>query len=139
VTVFLVRHGSAGERSEWEGDDRLRPLDDRGRREAQGLVALLGDRDVEHVFTSPYVRCRETVKPLADALGLAVEERNELAEGATREAVLALVAELAGDPTVLCTHGDVVEALTGEETKKGSTLVLSPDGLRRLDYLPPMS
>jgi 8-oxo-(d)GTP phosphatase len=139
VTVFLVRHGSAGNRSEWEGDDRLRPLDERGRRQARGLVALLGDRGVEHVLTSPYIRCRETVEPLADALGLPVKERDELAEGASREAAVTLVAGLRGAPAVLCTHGDVVEELTGEETKKGSTLVLSPDELRRLGYFPPTS
>jgi phosphohistidine phosphatase SixA len=139
VTVFLVRHGSAGERSQWEGDDRLRPLDERGRRQAEGLVPLLGDRGIGRVLTSPYVRCRETVEPLADALGLPVEERAELAEGASRETVLALVAELRGHAAVLCTHGDVVEELTGQETKKGSTLVLSVDELRRLDYLPPGS
>jgi phosphohistidine phosphatase SixA len=139
VTVFLVRHGSAGKRSKWEGDDRLRPLDEKGRAQAQGLVALLGERGVERILTSPYVRCRETVEPLADALGLPVEERDELAEGASRQTALALVAELAGEPAVLCTHGDVVDELAGEETKKGSTLLLSSDGLRRLDYLPPPS
>lgn len=137
MTVFLVRHGSAGKRSTWTGDDRLRPLDERGRRQAEGLVELLGNRGVEHILTSPYVRCRETVEPLADALGLPVTERDELAEGTRRKTALALVAELAGEPAVLCTHGDVVDELAGEETKKGSTLVLSPDGLRRLDYLPP--
>ena len=137
MTVFLVRHGSAGKRREWEGDDRIRPLDDRGRRQADELVTQLGDRGIERVLTSPYVRCRETVEPLAEALGLPVEERDELADGAGREAALGLVADLGGVATVLCTHGDVVENLAGEETKKGSTLVLAPGGLRRLDYLPP--
>jgi phosphohistidine phosphatase SixA len=89
------------------------------------------------VLTSPYVRCRETVEPLAAALGLPVEERDELAEGATRDVAFALITELAGHPAILCTHGDVVEELAGEESKKGSTLVLSPDELKRLDYLPP--
>src|SRR5438445_339756 len=32
---ILLRHARAGERDEWEGDDRLRPPDEKGRRQAQ--------------------------------------------------------------------------------------------------------
>ena len=81
MTVILVRHAAAGERSRWSGDDRLRPLDERGRRQATELAEALASRGVERVLTSPYVRCRQTVDPLAETLGLAVEERVELAEG----------------------------------------------------------
>jgi 8-oxo-(d)GTP phosphatase len=35
VRLVLVRHASAGDRPEWEGDDRLRPLDKRGRKQAK--------------------------------------------------------------------------------------------------------
>ena len=35
MIVLLVRHARAGDRSEWEGDDRLRPLDKKGRRQAK--------------------------------------------------------------------------------------------------------
>jgi hypothetical protein len=58
-----------------------------------------------------------------------VEHRQELAEGASRARVLALMSELAKDDSaVLCTHGDVVELLLGRETEKGSTWVLEVDG-----------
>jgi len=32
MIVYLVRHARAGRRAEWEGNDRLRPLDERGRQ-----------------------------------------------------------------------------------------------------------
>jgi phosphohistidine phosphatase SixA len=139
VTVLLVRHASAGKRKSWEGDDRLRPLDERGRRQAEGLVAALTRLRPTRVLSSPYARCTQTVEPLAAALGLAVEGTEELAEGAGRERVLGLARGLEGATAFLCTHGDVVQELLGDESAKGSTWVLAPaeDGLRPLEYLPP--
>src|SRR5918996_824199 len=45
--VLLLRHGRAGERSSWEGDDRRRPLDELGMRQAEELVRLLSRFEVE--------------------------------------------------------------------------------------------
>ncbi len=138
MTVLLLRHATAGKAGTGP-EDQLRPLDERGRRQAEALVGTLADRDVRRVLTSPYVRCRQTVEPLAGSLGLPVEERSELAEGSPAEDVLALVGSL-DETAVLCTHGDVVIELLGEEAKKGSTWVLdeSPGGgFDRREYLPP--
>jgi 8-oxo-dGTP diphosphatase len=120
VTGVLVRHASAGDRHEWEGDDRLRPLDARGRSQAAALVELLRPFVVRRVVSSPYLRCVETVEPLAHALGLPVERDDRLAEGAGR-AALPLLDE---DGAVHCTHGDVVAALLGQALKKGAAVVL---------------
>jgi phosphohistidine phosphatase SixA len=136
---ILVRHASAGRREEWSGSDRLRPLDDRGRRQAEGLIAALAAYPVERILTSPSVRCTETVLPLAEQRGLEVEERLEVAEGASRESALALVGELEGPGLVVCTHGDVVEELLGEGMKKGEAriLVREPGTLRTLARIRP--
>ena len=88
------------------------------------------------VLTSPYTRCRQSVEPLAAALGLPVEERSELAEGSTGVDVEALTRELGAATAVLCTHGDVIGEVLGEEPEKGSTWVLD-GGLDRREYLPP--
>jgi hypothetical protein len=34
MSVLLIRHGHAGTRQEWDGEDHLRPLSARGKREA---------------------------------------------------------------------------------------------------------
>jgi 8-oxo-dGTP diphosphatase len=139
MNILLVRHATAG-RSTSAPDDHLRPLDERGREQAEKLLGPLAPYDVRRILTSPYVRCRQTVDPLADALGLPVEDVPELAEGSTVEDVRRLVGSLDGETAVLCTHGDVVYELLGEESKKGSTWVLevAPDGgLARREYLPP--
>lgn len=119
MTSVLLRHAWAGDRDDWDGDDRLRPLDERGRNQAQELVGLLAPLGVARVVSSPYVRCVETVEPLAVALGVEVERDDRLAEGAG-DAALGLLAE---DGVVACTHGDVVEDVLGYGLKKGAAAV----------------
>jgi len=142
MPLLLLRHGTAGHRRRGveEAEDRLRPLDARGRRQADALPALYAGFGVERVITSPYVRCRQSVVPLARALGLPVEERAELAEGAGEAEPWALVAELAETTAVLCTHGEILVVLLGEEPEKGSSWVVEADpggGLDRRGFLPP--
>jgi len=133
VIVYLVRHASAGARANWQGDDRLRPLDLRGLRQAEGLVDQLGRRQFDRIVSSPFVRCVESVVPLAMARGLAVEHEDALAEGAGADAALALFRS-ATVPLVACVHGDLCQELLGEKTKKGSTTVLEVTA-RRLEAL----
>jgi phosphohistidine phosphatase SixA len=137
VIVLLVRHARAGDREQWEGDDRLRPLDGKGRRQAEGLDALLAGYAIERLLSSPYLRCMQTFEPLAEARGLEIEEAPELAEGSTRADVLRLLAPLGEQVVALSTHGDVVEELMEEGLKKGAVEVLElEDGrLRRVRHL----
>jgi phosphohistidine phosphatase SixA len=142
MTLLLLRHGTAGHRDPAvdEEEDRLRPLDERGFLQADALPALYAGYGVERLVTSPYARCRQSVEPLAAALGLPVEERAELAEGVAEPEVRALVGELARSTAVLCTHGDILDMLLGEEPEKGSTWVVEPvtdGGISRRSYLPP--
>jgi phosphohistidine phosphatase SixA len=138
MIVYLVRHARAGRRADWEGDDRLRPLDARGRRQAEALVAQLAGREFRRILSSPYVRCVETVMPLAEARGLTVEPDDALAEGAGSHAALGVLLGV-GEPLVACVHGDLVEELLGEKLKKGATAVLDLNGddvevLERLEH-----
>jgi 8-oxo-dGTP diphosphatase len=148
--IYLVRHAKAGERGTGE-DDWLRPLTRPGQAQAAGLLHLLADARLERIFTSPYVRCIETVAPLAGARGLAIEVSDALAEGAPLDETLALVRKHAEGGAVLCTHGDVVPAVLehaasrgvdlGPEPRcpKGSTWVLDVrhGEVRAATYLPP--
>jgi phosphohistidine phosphatase SixA len=138
VALLLVRHAKAGKRREWEGDDRFRPLDEKGWRQAEGLVETLSSYRVTRLVSSGAARCVQTLEPLAEAVGLEIEPRQELEEGATREETLALMAEL-GDGVALSTHGDILESLFGAEGQKGSTRVVElRDGVPVvLEYLPP--
>ena len=140
MIVYLVRHARAGHRAQWDGDDTLRPLDERGRRQAELLVDQLEGREVGRIASSPYVRCVDTVVPLAQARSLELEATHALTEGATAGGALELFAS-ADVPWVASVHGDLVEDLLGESAKKGETVVLEvEDGeVRVLERWPPQA
>jgi phosphohistidine phosphatase SixA len=121
VSVVLLRHASAGDRDKWDGDDRLRPLDKRGRAQAKALRDRLRAAGVTRALSSPYVRCVQTLEPL----GLDIELDERLAEGAPRSETLALLAE--ADGAVACTHGDVIENVIGRSLKKGDAVLFPED------------
>ncbi|MET9019875.1 histidine phosphatase family protein [Actinopolymorpha sp. NPDC004070] len=77
----LVPHCSSVRRQGWTAEHRVRPLNEEGHAQAGALVKALGTR-VDAVYSSPALRCRQTVQPLADAAGLAVTELSELDEAA---------------------------------------------------------
>jgi 8-oxo-(d)GTP phosphatase len=139
VTLVLVRHAWAGDSDEWEGDDRLRPLDERGRRQAEALADELARFALARVVSSLYLRCVQTVEPLARRRGLPIEEREEAAEEADHASAFGLLRELGSTDALVCTHGEVLELLLGDETEKGETTVveLGGDGLRVLEQIPP--
>jgi len=132
VTSVLLRHAAAGDREHWHGDDLHRPLDARGRREAELLVALLRPFGVRRVVSSPYVRCVQTVEPLAAALGVPLELDDRLAEG-EGAAASDLIHE---DGVVSCTHGDVVRELVDCGLKKAAAVILR-DGRVVRELAPP--
>ena len=92
--VYLVRHAKAGDRQAWTEDDRLRPLSKKGRRQAEALVGAFGGLGVGRVLSSPYVRCEQTVRPLALDRGLSLDLTEALAEGAPLEGLLEIIADL---------------------------------------------
>jgi 8-oxo-dGTP diphosphatase len=126
--LLLVRHARAGSSQEWEGDDRLRPLEPRGREQARALADTLGRRSPARLVTSPAVRCVQTLEPLAAALGLEQELREELAEPQQATAGASLVRELAaaGATVVVCGHGGLERAVLDDPPRwrKGAIFVL---------------
>jgi 8-oxo-dGTP diphosphatase len=107
-TFYVVRHAKAGSREKWSGDDRKRPLTPKGIKQAQDLVDVLVLYPVASIFSSPYLRCVQTVQPLAKRLRLKVEQSVSLAEGHGVEGLREFFSEKDLDHAVLCTHGDVV-------------------------------
>ena len=114
--ILLVRHGRAGHRESYNGDDEGRPLDAKGRRQAEALVGELGVFAPVAVHSAPLERCRATVSPLAHQLGQDVVLEPALAEDAYRDdpaAARRRLVELvsAGEPgstVVLCSQGGVI-------------------------------
>lgn len=129
LAVAIVRHASAGDRTAWRGDDALRPLDAKGMRQAAAIADQLAARRPLRIASSPAVRCLQTVEPLAEAAGIALEPLPGLAEGEDPDPAR-LLEPAAGSPVVLCSHGDVIGRLIGFDRpcRKGSIWLCEWDG-----------
>ncbi len=142
--ILLVRHATAGSRAAWEGDDRLRPVDAGGRQQATWLALQLASSGAGRVLSSPYLRCLQTVEPVAEALGIPVEACPELTEGVSAATLERFIGGLRREPVacIVCTHGDVAGKLVGPaaECAKGSLWVLEWRGGEPVPvrYLPPL-
>jgi phosphohistidine phosphatase len=89
MQLYIVRHGQAVESEAWTGAERDRPLTAEGRDEmraaARGLRRL--GVDVDAVYTSPLGRARATADFMAAALDVSLHELDQLAPGASLDAL----------------------------------------------------
>jgi 8-oxo-(d)GTP phosphatase len=141
-TVLIVRHGTAGSKSRYKGDDRKRPLDKHGRAQAESLVGQLLAFGAGELYAADRVRCHQTLEPLAEELGATIHDEPALTEEAysenrkaTRQRMLEIAA--AGGTPVICTQGKVIPDLIAwwcerdgvrpdkSRNRKGSTWVMS--------------
>ena len=157
ASVLVVRHASAGDSSKWKGDDRLRPLDDRGQLEADELVRLLSRFDVQDILSADYARCLQTVAPLSESIRVPIREKQCFAEDGypgRQEKAERLLRKYgtAGTVAVVCSQGEVIKDLIPRlaardavdlhpnfEAAKGSVWALNFDGrnLYSAEYFPP--
>lgn len=112
-TLVLLRHATAVRREQFQGSDDLeRPLSERGRREAEGIVPVLAAYGIRRVISSPAERCVHTVEPYATAQRRELLLDARLTEDATAPANHAAVrAALEKKSVVLCSHRPSFPAL----------------------------
>jgi 8-oxo-dGTP diphosphatase len=128
----LVPHCSSVSRDGWAGDHDVRPLSEVGLQQAAALVAALGT-DIDAVFSSPALRCHQTVEPLASAAGREITVVDALAEaeGFTepREWVDGTYAPMAGAVGGAWSAGRMLQALRGMlDRHPGGRVVASSHG-----------
>ena len=124
--LYLVRHAKAGERRLWDGDDIDRPLSPKGWKQSEMLAARLETLGVSALYSSPYVRCVQTLQPLADRLGRAVEIDQRLSEDEPFEPMLEMLSEVP-DGAVMSSHGDIIPATIGALERRGMEIRTPPD------------
>lgn len=123
--IYLIRHGSAGNRNPTDPSDSARQLDETGLAQAKLIADWLRDHPISRIVSSPFVRCTQTVAPLAEALGIAVETREFLAESSEVDPAWDLLAKLADEAVgnrshaVVCSHGDVIPDLIRRAQLRG--------------------
>jgi broad specificity phosphatase PhoE len=135
MLLDVLPHCSSTPRGDWTGPDDERPLSAKGMQEAVVLATKVA-QGVQAVYTSPALRCRQSVTPLAAAAGvpITVDERLREAAGFAEPgtwvdgvfapigqalggawvagrglaALEEIVARHQGGHAVLCSHGDLI-------------------------------
>jgi 8-oxo-dGTP diphosphatase len=140
LTIELVAHMDAGDRRLWTGNHDVRPLSELGRLQAARVAVALARAPLDALYSSPALRCRQTLEPLAARFRLPIVIVPDLQEtygflppaGWTRpqwtdecpdphggayaagrawSAVRQIRAMSAAGRVAVCTHGDVAPSL----------------------------
>lgn len=122
LIIELIPHLDAGDRALWRGDQDERTLSELGRRQAAVLARALAEGPVDGLFSSPALRCVQTLEPLSSLsgrpvitlAGLREQQRGQEGDDALAErglsAIEYVVGSGSGDRIIVCSHGDVIPA-----------------------------
>jgi phosphohistidine phosphatase SixA len=113
TTLFLLRHAHAGDPMAWNGPDDIRPLSDKGKRQAKRLGRLLAAGPVcpDVIVSSPKVRAEQTARLVAKALDRPVRIDQRLAGGFGVRALTELLGALEAREPMLVGHDPDFSAL----------------------------
>ena len=135
-TLYLLRHAHAGDPARWAGDDAVRPLSDKGRRQAERVGRLLAgvDEAPDLLVTSPLVRAAETAEIVGKALGVEVVVDRRLVGPLFAEALgdILLAAGVAQRPCIVG-HDPDFSSLLGELLGV-SVVPMRKGALARVDF-----
>ena len=138
--LHFLRHAHAGDPMAWTGPDEVRPLSDKGEKQADRLGRFLaGVRFApDAIITSPKIRAKQTAEIVAGHLGMSVTVDDRLA-GAFDTADVELILRDAGDPSrpVLVGHdpdfSEIVARLAG-----AGEVPMKKGGFARIDIERPL-
>ncbi|HEX9761113.1 MAG TPA: phosphoglycerate mutase family protein [Candidatus Acidoferrales bacterium] len=103
TTIIIVRHA---ERGPDQGVNT--PITEKGRERAAELARVLKDAGIQRIIVSEYIRTRQTVEPLATALGI---EPEAVPVARNVDALAARLGELKGETVLVISHHGRIEPL----------------------------
>lgn len=122
MKLYLLRHGRA-DWPDWKAPDDERPLTEEGIQEMQHVAAALKRLKLnpDYILSSPLPRALRTAEIAGKALGLKVQQRDELKPGFDRRKCDALLAAFPNEDLMLAGHepdfSRVVRSFTGARVK----------------------
>lgn len=127
IPIVVLRHARATSRNDWDGPDATRPLTERGRKQAHGIVEALRAFGIKKVVSSDAARCLETVQSFANQTGTKVTKSKKLSQDAwdAGEAdIRSLISKRvrAGVPVALCSHRPLLGTIVEEVALATGTL-----------------
>ena len=96
TTVILIRHAER---------DNFFSLTARGRKRAQALVSAVGDMGITAIYSPDIERDLDTVKPLADHLGVNITLTPRLTKPMIDQLVMEILTEHRGEVVLLVGNG----------------------------------
>ncbi|WP_371932606.1 histidine phosphatase family protein [Bacillus carboniphilus] len=72
--IFVIRHCQAN------GQQREAELSEEGEKQAYELANFFANKKVERIISSPFLRAKQSIKPLSERLSLDMESDERLSE-----------------------------------------------------------
>jgi phosphohistidine phosphatase len=136
VRVHLLRHAHAGDPFEWDGDDALRPLTNKGRKQSDRLGRFLEAYGVrpDVIISSPKVRAAQTAEIVGGTLDMTWRIDDRLAGGFSSRELFDLIEESGAREPMFVGHDPDLSMLlaylvdtAGISMKKGALATFDVD------------
>lgn len=129
--IIALRHGKAVSPAGWDGPDATRPLQERGEKQAVSSASGMAAYRPRKLITSTATRCRATIQPMADRLGLRVTETDTISQDAWESGEADVADVIAkriarGKTAVLCSHGPVIPEIIRQLAYQTNTPLDAP-------------
>jgi phosphohistidine phosphatase len=136
MDLYFLRHAEAEEQDMGQSDAD-RELTGKGREQAQRAAAWLRKRKVklDLILTSPSLRAVQTAEPVAEVLGVEIEEDARLTPGSLNLRTLRAALEAVGRPASVLLVGHepdfstLITRLTGEPVEMRKSALALVQGL----------
>src|SRR5581483_4594967 len=108
MNIYVLRHGIAMEKEDWDGDDSKRPLTREGEKQLEKISKTMKKLDLrlDLILSSPFERAKKTAEIVAENLGLkkVLKFSGELTPEGDPEALIAEISKLKPENPVLVGH-----------------------------------
>ena len=137
MILYFLRHGLAGVRKEWKGDDARRPLTKKGIKnmwtQARTIARL--DLRLDVILTSPLTRAFQTADIVARELNMVeqLEQGERLAPGFDRDNLEQVLADHPDAKNIMLVGHEPDFSLTISALTGGGKVILKKGGLARVD------
>jgi len=144
MQLYIMRHGVAFERGEWDGDDFSRPLNAEGKSRTKDAIKVLLENEklrVDAIWTSPLTRAAQTAYIVSLVTDKPVKEVEALACGADLRSLISAFKKLGPLPKrlMLVGHEPDCGTIIGElldDTKNDHALKKAGIALLDGDFAP---
>lgn len=137
MRVYFMRHGDAGDKKSWRGEDADRPLSEVGVERTNAAAAHFEHTGLlpTRILTSPLARAVQTAGIVADGLGCSdlVEVDGRLNQSFDMRVFRHILRENADEDRLLLIGHDPSFSMVIEAAIGGGSIILKKGGVARVD------